>query len=216
MPAIHLSDQSDVSDLISFLERAKKLDQEGLVKLRAFSDVLAVYVSPIYSGSLLADGPTVLGLRTIKLAAPHEIDANFEIAAILERLAAVGQDLELALPPVQQRAAWTGVTPPRVGWEPAGEIPQAQITQWAKDGIAEVASALPESIGSSIAAKVRLQIWGKSVGLAHNFPAAVAFALAGLGFMTQGEMVQVYRTKGWVRLSTRHGHVLSKESYRLS
>jgi hypothetical protein len=108
------------------------------------------------------------------------------------------------------------VTPPRQGWEPAGEIGQEQISQWAKDGIAEVANALPESVGSAIAARVRLQIWGKSVGLEYNLPAAAAFAMAGLGFMQKGEQVQLFRTAGWVRLSTQHGHVLSKESYRIS
>lgn len=209
-------DHQDIQDLTAFLTRAKRLDEDGLVKLRAFSDVLAVYVSPIYSGSLLSDGPTVLGLRTIRLDGDHEVDHAFEISSVLERLAAVGQDLVLSTPPNPMRAAWTGVTPPRLGWEEGEPIPQELITQWAKDGIAEVANTLPESIGSSIAARVRLQIWGRSVGLSYNFPAAVAFALAGLGFMSQGEQVRLYRTKGWVRLTTKFGHVISKESYRLS
>lgn len=91
-------DHSDIADLQSFLTRARKLDEHGLVKFQTFSNLLAVYVSPIYSGSLLADGPTVLGLRTVKLASEFEIDAAFEISSILERLSKVGQDLELALP----------------------------------------------------------------------------------------------------------------------
>ena len=61
-------DARDVEDLRSFLTRAKKLDGDGVVRFRAFGDVLAVYVSPIYSGSLMADGPPVIGLRTIPLA----------------------------------------------------------------------------------------------------------------------------------------------------
>ena len=213
---LKFKDPRDIEDLAAFLQRAKRLDDDGLVKLRAFSDVLAVYVSPIFSGSLLTDGPTVLGLRTIKLASAHEIDSAFEISAVLERLPQVGEDLELQVPPNPMRAAWTGVIPPRAGWEQSEPIPQSLITQWAKDGIAEVASSLPESIGSAIAARVRLQIWGKSVGLEHNFPAAAAFALAGLGFMSQGELVSVHRTKGWVRLSTQTGHVICKDSYRIS
>jgi hypothetical protein len=213
---LQFSDSKDLSDLASYLERAKRLDEQGLVKLRAFSDVLAVYVAPIYSGSLVSDGPTVLGLRTIRLAKNHEVDAAFEISSVLERIPQVGEDLVLALPPNTKRAAWVGISPPRVGWEPGEKIPQSQITQWAKEGIAEVANTLPESIGSAIAARVRLQIWGKSVGLSHNFPSAAAFALAGLGFMEPNEEIQVFRTKGWVRLSTRHGHVLSKDSYRIS
>lgn len=206
----------DLQDLRSYLTRAHKLDADGLVKFRAFSDVLAIYVAPIFSGSLLQDGPTVLGLRTVRLAGEHEIDASFDIASILERIPQASETAELPLPPTSKRAAWTGITPPRAGWQREQEIPQQLITEWAKAGIAEVQATLPESIGSSIAARVRLQIWGKSVGLSYNFPSAVAFALAGLGFMSAGEQVQVFRTKGWVRLSTQHGHVLSKESFRLT
>ena len=203
-------DQADVSDLTSYLTRAKKLDSEGAVKLRCFGDVLAVYVSPIFSGSLMGDGPTVLGLRTLKLARPVELDGTFEISAILDRLA-VG-NLELSMPPSQVRVAWSGVIPPRQGWEEIGSLGQEQITSWAKDGIAEVAQALPESVGSSIAAKVRLQIWGRAVDLGLGLPGAAAFAMAGLGFMHPGEKIRVFSANNWLRLSSQHGHVLSKKS----
>jgi len=216
--SLFFQDVQDLADLESYLSKAKRLDLEGLVKLRCFGDVLAVYVSPIFSGNLLGDGPTVIGLRTMRLAKPVELDAAFSISAILDRLAvdSLKKTLELPLPPNPQRAAWTGIIPPREGWEETGDIPQEQMTQWAKEGIAEVAATLPESIGSAIAGKVRLQIWGKSVGLEFNFPSAAAFALAGLGFMKKGEKIAVYRTRGWVRLSTQHGHVLSRESFRIT
>lgn len=216
--SLFFQDEQDLADLESYLTKAKRLDQDGLVKLRCFGDVLAIYVSPIFSGNLLGDGPTVIGLRTLRLAKSVELDAAFDISAILDRLAvdSISQTLELPLPPSSKRAAWTGITPPREGWEQFGEISQPLITQWAKEGIAEVAAALPESIGSAIAGKVRLQIWGKSVGTEFNFPSAVAFALAGLGFMKKGEQIAFYRTRGWVRLSTAHGHVLSKESFRIT
>jgi len=94
MPAIQFSEYSDVSDLITYLERARKLDPGGLVKFKSFGDVLAVYVSPIFSSNLLGDGPTVLGLRTLKLANAHQMDLNFELAAILERLVGVGESTE--------------------------------------------------------------------------------------------------------------------------
>jgi hypothetical protein len=208
--SLSFQDQADVSDLTSYLTRAKKLDSEGAVKLRCFGDVLAVYVSPIFSGSLMGDGPTVLGLRTLQLARPVELDGTFEISAILDRLAA--GNLELSMPPSQVRAAWSGVIPPRQGWEEIGSLGQEQITAWAKDGIAEVAQALPESVGSSIAAKVRLQIWGRAVDLDLGLPGAAAFAMAGLGFMQPGEMIRVFSANNWLRLSSQHGHVLSKKS----
>lgn len=202
-------DFQDLHDLSGFLTRAKRLDETGLVKLKATGIILGVYVSPIFSSNLLDSGPTIIGLRTLELAEPSEVDSSFEISAIMERIAGAGEDLELKLPPVTSRAAWTGVTPPRGDWELVESVTQEQVTQWAKNGIAEVGSSLPDSIGSAIAQKVRSQIWGKLVG-ETLFPAGSAFAMVGLGFMSPGETVSVFSTKGWVRLSSKHGHVLAR------
>ena len=213
--SIRFLDSRDMEDLSAYLTRARKLDDAGCVKFRAFGDILAVYVSPIFSGSLMGDGPTVLGLRTMKLERT-ELDATYSIASIQERLAsAMTEGLELALPTTTMRAAWSGVTPPRQDWVETGTISQQQITQWAKDGIAEVANTLPSSVGSSIAAKVRLGIWGKTVSLEFHLPGAAAFAMAGLGFMQKDEEIRVYTAKGWVRLSSAYGHVLSKQSFKI-
>jgi len=203
-------DFQDLHDLSGFLTRAKRLDEAGLVKLKGSGNILGVYVSPIFSGNLLDSGPTIIGLRTIELAEPSELDSSFEISAVMERIAGAGEDLELKPPPVTSRAAWTGVTPPRTDWLAEESVSQEQLTQWAKNGIAEVASSLPDSIGSAIAQKVRSQIWGKPVGESLKFPAGCAFAMVGLGFMSQGESVSVFSTKGWVRLSSKHGHVLAR------
>ena len=213
--SIRFLDSRDMEDLSAYLTRARKLDDDGCVKVRAFGDILAVYVSPIFSGSLLGDGPTVLGLRTMRVE-KMELDATYSIASIQERLAsALTEGLELALPTTTMRAAWSGVTPPRQDWVETGTISQQQITQWAKDGIAEVANTLPSSAGSSIAAKVRLGIWGKTVSLEFHLPGAAAFAMAGLGFMQKDEEIRVYTAKGWVRLSSAYGHVLSKQSFKI-
>ena len=213
--SIRFLDSRDMEDLSAYLTRARKLDDDGCVKFRAFGDILAVYVSPIFSGSLLGDGPTVLGLRTMRVE-KMELDATYSIASIQERLAsALTEGLELAIPAATSRAAWSGVTPPRQDWVETGTISQQQITQWAKDGIAEVANTLPSSVGSSIAAKVRLGIWGKTVSLEFHLPGAAAFAMAGLGFMQKDEEIKVYTAKGWVRLSSAHGHVLSKQSFKI-
>jgi hypothetical protein len=211
IPLLQFQDRADVSDLATFLTRAKKLDPEGAVKFKSFGEVLGVYVSPIFSGSLMGDGPTVIGLRTIKLAAATEVDATFEISAILERVANLGlQELELPLPPSQVRTPWSGVTPPRDGWLEIASLEQEQLSGWAKSGITEVTEALPEAVGASIATKVRQQIWGKAVDQALGLPGAAAFAISGLGFMQPGERVRVYEAGNWLRLTTNHGHVLSK------
>lgn len=209
-------DAQDLVDLHAFLTRAKRLDSDGVVRFRAFGEVLAVYVSPIYSGALLSDGPTIIGLRTVPLSQPSETDSVVPIDSVLERIPKLGESNVLQLPELRSLAAWTGVTPPRAGWEPIGEIPESLITHWAKSGIKEVAETLPESVGSAIAAKVRLGIWGRTVSLEYNLPAGSAFVAAGLGFLSREEQVRVFRAHGWVRLTSQHGHVLAKETFKLA
>ncbi|MEO0061049.1 MAG: hypothetical protein RL343_667 [Actinomycetota bacterium] len=210
-----LADEQTAADLQAYLARAKRLDPDGLVRLRAFGDVLAAYVAPIYSGNLMDSGPTVLGLRTCELAEPAEIDVLVPIAAVQERLArqlAEGADTkEFKIQLVEtQRAPWAGISPPRQGWEQVGTINESLLTQIARDGIAEVAASLPESVGGPIAARIRGEIWGRGIDLESKIPTGAAFAAAGLGFLTENEEVGLYQAEGWIRLSSEHGHVLAK------
>ena len=197
----------------SYLNRAKKLDAEGMVRLRAFGRVLAAYVAPIYSGSLMEDGPTVIGLRTCELAESLELDAVVPLAAVLERIAFAQArgSLELEMP-AAGRAAWAGVSPPRSGWEQIGEVDEATLSGHALKGVDEIRAALPESVGGPIAARIRGMIWGRGMDLETRLPIGAAFACAGLGFLTEGEQVPIFKAGDWVRLSAMHGHVVAREA----
>ena len=208
-----LQDRHSAEDLQAYLLRAKRLDQDGLVRFRAFGQVLAAYVAPIFAGSLMDNGPTVLGLRTTELAETSEVDAVVPIGAVLDRLAKLLADsprkyvLEL---PESLKAPWAGISPPRTGWEPMGTVPEPELTQMAKEGIAEVADTLPEAVGGPIAARIRGEIWGRQMKFGSRVPTGAAFVAAGLGFLTENETVELYQAQGWVRLSSEHGHVLAK------
>lgn len=211
-----LPDAESTIDLQSFLSRAKRLDPDGMVRFRAFGKILAVYVAPIFAGSLMDSGPTVLGLRTIELLEEAELDGVVQLSAALDRLAKIISDaeadsVELKFEmPITQRAAWAGISPPRTAWLEVGTINEQRLTQIARDGIAEVAAAIPESVGGPIAARIRGEIWGKGIDLESRVPTGAAFAAAGLGFLTENEEVGLYHTDGWVRLSSMHGHVLAR------
>jgi len=216
---ISLPDQQTAVDMQSYLSRAKRLDADGMVRFRAFGEILAAYVAPIFAGGLMDSGPTILGLRTLELAEPAELDVIVPIAQVLDRLAKVvgrteGQ-IRIELPP-SQRAIWAGVSPPRAGWQEIGVIPEQRLTQIARDGIAEVAASLPESVGGPIAARVRGEIWGRGIDLETKLPTGAAFAAAGLGFLTEGESVGVYQSDGWVRISAMHGHVIAKAAVKFA
>jgi hypothetical protein len=207
-----LIDKQSVLDLQAYLNRAKRLDTEGLVRLRAFGNVLAAYVAPIFSGSFMDNGPTVLGLRTIELAAEAELDVLVPIASVLERLARVLESdaYVIEVPPVTARAAWARISAPRSGWTQTGVINETVLTQIARDGIAEVADTLPAAVGGPIAARIRGEIWGRGIKEDVTIPTGAAFVAAGLGFMTENEEVGIYHADNWVRLSSEFGHVLSR------
>jgi len=209
-----LIDQQSALDLQAYLNRAKRLDPEGLVRLRAFGNVLAAYVAPIFAGSLLDNGLTVLGLRTIELAGAAEVDTVVQIGSVLERLAKVldsgSSDFTIEVPPVTLRASWAGVSAPRSGWSQTGTINETVLTQIAREGIAEVADTLPASVGGPIAARIRGEIWGRGIKEDVTIPTGAAFVAAGLGFMTENEEVGIFHADNWVRLSTEFGHVLSR------
>ncbi|MEO0024693.1 MAG: hypothetical protein RL196_1134 [Actinomycetota bacterium] len=216
----YVADKESAVDLQGYLTRARRLDPEGSVRFRAFGNVLATYVAPIFAGSLMDSGPTVLGLRTCVMPDSIELDSTVPIAAVLERLARIlggtiknQKDLKVDLPP-SQRVSWAGILPPRTGWVAAeGErafIAEPILTQLAKDGIAEVAENLPASVGGPIAARIRGEVWGRAIGFESPVPMGAAFVAAGLGFLTENEQVGVYLSDGWARLSSSNGHVLAK------
>ena len=215
-----LPDLESVVDLQSYLSRAKRLDPEGMVRFRAFGKVLAAYVAPIFAGSLMDSGPTVLGLRTLELKQEAELDAVVQLSAALDRLAKMTADAEGSASefkfdmPITQRAAGAGISPPRTAWREIGSINEVRLTQIARDGIAEVAAAIPESVGGPIAARIRGEIWGRGIDLESKVPTGAAFAAAGLGFLTENEEVGLYHTDGWVRLSAMHGHVLARAAVK--
>ena len=211
-----IADEGTARDLLNFLQRAKRMDQNGFVKLRAYGNVLAAYVAPVFASGLNDPSPTIIGMRTLPLDSDFEVDAVVSIDNIIAQLdsSLAGEfagPLQVSLPE-HQHVAWAGVTPPRSGWHLVGSLAERDLTDIARRGIAEVAESIPPSVGGPIAAKIRGSIWGRSVDLKTNLPAGAAFAAAGLGFMTVDEQIEVYHSDGWVRLSSDHGHVLAKQS----
>jgi hypothetical protein len=229
-----LPSNADVVDLGKYLDRAIRMDPNGAVRLRAYGDVLTVYVAPIFSGDYEEDAPIVLGLRTLQLSEATEFDLTILISDLLARVNSVAkgevQEEQLSLsdrllnltgkgPSKENQiyldfelanVSWSTETPTRTGWEFGGEIPESELTQIARNGIAEVSETLPSSVGGPIAARVRSEIWGRAFDYKFPLPMGSAFVAAGLGFLTEGEIVPWYVSGDWVRLSSQHGHVLAR------
>lgn len=205
---VELVDARDVADLATFLSRARRLDAAE-VRLQATGRVLAATVCALAGHGLMGEG-TVLGLRAVALAKEATCDVVVGIDAVHDRLARLRAAAEaepsrenvpqrLALPPVPVVVPWTGVAPPRAGWEPIGVLPGAVVERTAEDGIAEIAAARTE--------QVRESVWGRTIP-GTSVPAGSALAVHALGF-TAPE-IAVFACGRWHRLSTPAGHVLAR------
>lgn len=214
-----LPDATTASDFGTFLARAKRVDPAGAARLVGHGEVLAVYVSPLHSGSLMGGGvPTVIGLRTLALAAPSDADVVVALAALTDRLArpdsggATGDDdgpVSLPLPPVElSGTAWAGVSPPRKGWKALGMVDVVALRATARAGIDEVAQGSPDGAGGHMVEQLRAAVWGRSGADLGGTPAGAAFAAEALGFLVDSEPVALYACGPWRRLTTSRGHVL--------
>jgi hypothetical protein len=216
-----LQDSLALSDLATYLSRAARVE-DGSVRLISGGGVLAVYTAVLYPIGLLDESPTVLGLRTFALSEVQEFDAVVPIASLLMRLERhaseprdVGATVTVSLPMRVNTVTWAAISPPRGGWSALPEIDSRVLDRVAREGIDEVAAAIPSGTGEQIVHKVRSEVWGRDIPEAGAIPAGAAFAALSLGFLpeatpTGAPAVSVFETGTWTRLTSPRGHVLVK------
>ncbi len=209
-PTLHLADAPSVADLGTYLRRAARADPGGATRLSVHGAVLAAYVCPVVGGG----GPTVLGLRTFSLAESadaEDLDVVVPLAALADRLARPENGTALPVPPTTVTGLpWTGIAPPRSGWQPAGHLPGAELVATADAGIAEIAAGSPDVAGAPAVAALRARVWGRTIPGPHPVPAGSAFVAHALGFVTTTDDVALFTAGPWTRLTSPRGHVLAR------
>lgn len=202
--------EGSASDLATFVGRAQRVDPDGLARLVAVGTVLAAYASPVHGSG----GPTVLALRVQSLLEPAEADALVALAALSDRFARLHRSTgprRLALPPSQPvGAAWAGLSPPRGGWLPMGELGTDAVADAARRGTEEIATGAPAGSGAAAVARLRARVWGRALTQHPDVPAGAAFVLEAFGFLVPSERVQVHAHGLWRRLTTSRGYVLTR------
>ena len=217
-----LVDSLALGDLHVFLGRALRVE-DGSVRLIAGSGVLAVYVAVLHPVGLLDESPTVLGLRTFALTAARSEGADafdvvvpvrsllMRVEGMLEASATtVAEPVEVRVPLEVTSVSWAAISPPRGGWHALDTVEGAVLDTVARAGIDEVAAALPTGTGEQIVHRVRSEIWGRPLTGRDNIPGGAAFAAVSLGFLVEGDVVAIYESGPWTRLTTKRGHVLVK------
>jgi hypothetical protein len=224
-PTLSLVDALALRDLQVYLSRAARIE-EGSVRLIASGGILAVYVAVIYPAGLLDEVPTVLGLRTFALTEPTTVDSVVPIRSLLERVNRLNADIaDLTVPVVMtvpmgvNTVTWAAISPPKGGWIPRPGTTASVLNTVAREGIAEVAEAVPTGTGAQLVQKVRAEVWGRNVDGLEDVAAGGAFAALSLGFLSDNgdDEVRIFDSGPWTRLTSPRGHVLIKrKAWRLA
>ncbi|MCU1544934.1 MAG: hypothetical protein JWP30_34 [Homoserinimonas sp.] len=211
-----LVDSLALRDLQVYLSRAGRVE-DGSVRLIAGSRVLAVYVAVFYPLGLLDQSPTVLGLRTFALADDATFDVIVPVGSLLERITrlqdAPGEEADpvaVGLPMQVNSASWAAISPPRGGWHTLDPTAGMLLERVAKAGIDEVAEAIPTGTGEQLVHRIRSEVWSRPIETLEHVPAGAAFAALSLGFLKANDLVGIFETGPWTRLSSERGHVLVK------
>lgn len=203
-----------LQDLSTYVARARTVDADGAIRLQAQGGVLAAWVQVLPGQGMLGAG-LVLGLRVMTLAGDHALDATVPLAAISDRLArrhSIGDvSAELAVPPMRVSPAWAAISPPRSGWEVAGEVTGEVLMAAARDGVEAVAQGTPDGAGGAAVATLRQRVWGQKLSADPGAPpAGMAFAAYALAFAVPGERGSVLTAGSWTRLRLTNGDVLAR------
>ncbi len=204
---IDFGDPRGLADLATYLGRASRARPEGAVRLQVFGTLLVTTVAVIEGTGLMGEG-TVLGMRVVTIAPSDDVDATVSFASVNDRLAREGGGAVLSVPPTTVRAPWSGLTPPRDGWESVGQLDGEIVDSIARQGISQVAEGTPENAGGHAVESLRRRTWGAMSDTVPPIASGLAFGAHVLGFTSAGEPASIASHGRWTRLSTSRGHVL--------
>lgn len=188
------------SDLAVFVERALRLDEAAVVRLRARPDGLVT--------AWVATGLDVLAGRVVAgHLSPDDVSCGAnELARGLRDVDASG-DVDAGYP---MDSAWRGVLPPDTGFTHLDDVPAAVLTDLAQRGVG-LAKEHSSAHGppASLLDQDVLQVSSGDVTV--GVPMRCVFALAAMGFVSEppgdDEFVRVRLSPTWLRIDARYGSV---------
>ncbi|MFF4282380.1 hypothetical protein ACFY0Z_26830 [Streptomyces kronopolitis] len=220
MTVLHLADAGEAADLAAFLARLIHYDKAAAARLQAGGGVLAVFGRP--------PSFEVLAIRTARLAGDTALDSTVSAGELLEGIEESSD--AVTVPAAVTGPPWTGLLPPRGGWQrvPGLPAPEALVRAVAA-AVAEFRSrdeALePQHRTRAERDRIGKEIWSRTLGDTH-LPLRAAHAAQSLGFLRParaGALVgggasagapdsrpgplSLLSAGGWLRLSTPYGSV---------
>ncbi|MFI5754656.1 hypothetical protein [Streptomyces sp. NPDC051569] len=207
------ADAREAADLGAFLARLIHYDRAAAVRLQAGGGALAVFGRPASF--------EVLAIRTVRLAAPYELDVTVSAGELLEAIdEAAGS---AAVPAAVTGPPWAGVLPPRGGWQQVPGLPDEESIRGALAAAVTEFRArderlTPEKRTRAERDRIGHDIWSRTLG-DTRLPLRAAHAAQSLGFLrpVRGAMVPassapeapvaLFASGGWLRLRTRYGSI---------
>jgi hypothetical protein len=198
-----LHDAAHRADLAAFVERALRLDDAAVIRLRKRT--------PGMLTAWVATGFDVLASRVVAgTTRPDDLSVGAdELARGLSAMDSAGY----VYPGFTMDSAWRGVLPPESGFVHLDDVPARVMLDLAQEG-ARLAKEHSSSHGPPASLLdqdvVRVDSAEASVGL----PMRCVFALTAMGFLPQtadavdaDEMIRVRVSPAWLRVDARFGSV---------
>lgn len=188
------------NDLAAFVERALRLDEAAVVRLRARGDGLVT--------AWVATGFDVLAVRAVPGSlAPADFSCGADELARGLRAADAAGVVDTGYP---MDSAWRGALPPDTGFSHVDDVPAGVLVELARRGagLAREHSG-PHGPPPSLLDQEVLQV--SSGDTMVSVPMRCVFALTAMGFVpdTAGpdEIVRVRLLPAWLRIDARFGSV---------
>lgn len=216
---LRFADSGEAADLAAFLGRLVHYDRAAAVRLQSGGGALGVFGRP--------PSFEVLAIRTVRLAVPvtTPLDVTVSAGELLESVdeASAGA----TVPGPVTGPPWTGVLPPRGGWQQLPGLPGPEaIAQALASSVAEFRArdeALPAQHRTrSERDRIGREIWSRTLG-DTELPLRVAHAAQSLGFLrpvratvpatppgAAPDPVALLASGSWLRLRTPYGSVATR------
>lgn len=210
MSVLDLLTEQGLADFATFVRRGRSLRPDGAVRIQTVGDLAVLTVGVLPGEGLLGAG-AVTAMRAVAARSTEPLDAVVSFSSVTDRLARAGSGATtFPLPPATVNAGWAGVTPPRSGWEPVGEVPVQELRNVAEQGISRVARQVGDTSGQAAVDAARREVWDEMSGTVSSLRTGLAFAAHVMGFLPPAGNAVLATHGPWVRLSTPRGHVLSR------
>ncbi|MFD9407898.1 hypothetical protein ACFWBN_12920 [Streptomyces sp. NPDC059989] len=223
---LHFADSGEAADLAAFLGRLVHYDRAAAVRLQAGGGALAVFGRP--------PSFDVLAIRTVRLAAPVATPLDLTVSAG-ELLESVDEAAACAtVPGPVTGPPWTGVLPPRGGWQQLPGLPGSEAIRTAVAGAVAEFRARDEALQPqhrtrSERDRIGREIWSRTLG-DTELPLRAVHAAQSLGFLRPirstvpaaapapapdaPDPVALFASGSWLRLRTPYGSVATRRPGR--